>query len=95
MAHNNNVVTGDNSYGLLQINMIDETAERRKNSRCRATVTCLSLQLILWLPPQIYDQQGLEAWGSYRNSSYKQFLEDPSKCLPSNGFSDAINSPNI
>ena len=96
MAHNNNVVTGDNSYGLLQINMIDEIGrERREKFSLSSNRDLFEPAINFMVAKQIYDQQGLEAWGSYRNSSYKQFLEDPSKCLPSNGLSDAINSPRI
>ena len=92
-AHNNNVATGDNSYGLLQINMINEIGrERREKFSLSSNRDLFEPSINFMVAKQIYDQQGLEAWGSYRNASYKQFLEEPLKCLPSNELSDAFDS---
>ena len=81
-AHNNNISTGDNSYGLLQINMIDDIGrERRENFSLKSNRDLFDPSTNFKVAKQIYDQQGLAAWGSYRNGSYKPFLEEPKDCL--------------
>ena len=81
-AHNNNASTGDNSYGLLQINMINEIGrERRENFSLTSNRELFDPSVNFKVAKQIYDQQGLYAWGSYRNDSYKTFLDESKTCL--------------
>ena len=74
-AHNPDASTGDNSYGLMQINMLGQMgADRRKafglssNDQLFDPVTNFSAA------KTIYDSQGLGAWGAYNNGSYKDFM---------------------
>ena len=82
-AHNQNHHTGDNSYGLLQINMIGEIgAERRQLFNLRRNEDLFVPRVNFRAAKLIYDQQGLEAWGAYRNGSYLQFLSDEINTQP-------------
>ncbi len=74
-AHNPNASTGDNSYGLAQINMLGGMeAERMKQFGLRSKEQLFDPAINLRAAKQIYDQQGLGAWGAYTNGSYKKFL---------------------
>jgi len=74
-AHNPNASTGDNSYGLAQINMLGGMeAERLKQFGLRSKEQLFDPATNLRAAKQIYDQQGLGAWGAYTNGSYKKFL---------------------
>jgi hypothetical protein len=74
-AHNNNRSTGDDSYGLWQINMIDDLGpERRRSFR-------ITSNSALWDPStnaraarQVRNSQGFGAWSVYRSGAYKQYL---------------------
>ena len=74
-AHNPNRSTGDNSYGLFQINMIDKLGEERRRQ------FGLSRNEDLFDPRDntkvaraIRDSQGLDAWSVHRSGAYKQYL---------------------
>lgn len=74
-AHNPNASTGDNSYGLAQVNMLGGMeAERLKQFGLRSKEQLFDPAINLRAAKQIYDQQGLGAWGAYTNGSYKKFL---------------------
>lgn len=74
-AHNPNASTGDNSYGLAQINMLGGMeAERMKQFGLSSKEQLFDPAINLRAAKQIYDQQGLGAWGAYTNGSYKKFL---------------------
>ena len=82
-AHNQNHHTGDNSYGLLQINMIGEIgAERRQLLDLRRNEDLFVPRVNFRAAKLIYDQQGLEAWGAYKNGSYLQFISNEIKTHP-------------
>ena len=75
-AHNRDQLTGDNSYGLFQINMIGDIGVERRQ------LLGLSNNDDLFRPGKnleaaklIFDQQGLKAWGAYRNGSYRNYLD--------------------
>ena len=75
LAHNPNRSTGDNSYGLLQINMIDGMGpERRAQFGIKSDQDLFDPLTNLRAAKQIYDQQGIGAWGAYTNGSYKKYL---------------------
>ncbi len=93
-AHNNNASTGDNSYGLLQINMINDIGrERRENFSLTSNRELFDPSVNFKVAKQIYDQQGLYAWGSYRNDSYKTFLDESTTCLlPTNESRNSLKN---
>lgn len=79
-ALNPNRSTGDESYGLLQINMIDELGpERRRQFGLKSNEELYDPMTNFRVAKGIYDQQGLNAWGAYTNQSYKKFLPESSK----------------
>ena len=74
-AHNRNQFTGDDSYGLFQINMIDEIGvERRQLLRLNNNDDLFNPRKNFEAAKLIFDQQGLRAWGAYRNGSYRDYL---------------------
>lgn len=81
-AHNPNRETGDNSYGLWQINMIDNLgSERRK-------IFGLKRDEDLWDPAtnvraakQVHESQGLGAWTVYKTGAYRQYLPETKRAL--------------
>ena len=65
----------DDSYGLAQINMYGGLeAERLKQFGLKSKEQLFDPATNLRAAKQIYDQQGLGAWGAYTNGSYKKFL---------------------
>jgi hypothetical protein len=74
-AHNPNAGTGDNSYGLLQINMLGGMGpERRKWFGLNNDDQLFDPATNFKAAKQIYDTQGIGAWGAYTNGSYKKYL---------------------
>jgi hypothetical protein len=74
-AHNPNRDTGDNSYGLLQINMIDGMGpERRADFGINSDDQLFDADTNFRAAKRIFDQQGIGAWGAYTNGSYKKYL---------------------
>lgn len=74
-AHNNNRSTGDDSYGLWQINMIDDLGPERRRQ------FGISGNSALWDPAtnaraarKVRASQGFGAWSVYRSGAYKQYL---------------------
>ena len=74
-AHNRNQLTGDDSYGLFQINMIgDIGVERRRLLGLNNNDDLFKPRKNFEAAKFIFDQQGLSAWGAYRNGSYRDYL---------------------
>ena len=74
-AHNPNTSTGDNSYGLMQINMLGGMGpERRQAFGLQKNEDLFDPQKNMDAAFQIYKTQGLGAWGAYTNGSYKDHL---------------------
>ena len=72
---NDNRGTGDLSYGLMQINMIDELGPDRMRRYGLSSYDDLKDPLTnLRVALQIYREQGIGAWGAYTNGSYRRFL---------------------
>lgn len=81
-AHNPNRSTGDNSYGLWQINMIDNLGRERRRSYG------LKKDEDLWDPAtnvraakKVHESQGLNAWTVYRTGAYRQYLPEAKRAL--------------
>jgi hypothetical protein len=78
-AHNDNLNTADNSYGLMQINMIDFPYYQLGNSRRRefgieSNEELFDPQVNMKAAKRIYDTSGLTAWSVYRHGTYKRYL---------------------
>lgn len=75
--HNNNRETGDNSYGLWQINMIDTLGPERSkalglkdyNELKDPNINARAMKMIL-------DRQGLTAWSVYRHNLHRPYLPE-------------------
>jgi len=81
-ALNDDLKTGDNSFGLWQINMIDLPdyklgEERRARLNLDSNDELYNPAVNVRAAKMIFDAQGFEAWGAYNNGSYKQFLPKP------------------
>lgn len=81
-AYNPNVNTGDNSYGLYQINMLGSMGVER-NALFKNKIPGYTGYESLkdpWINTQaakiIYDQQGLGAWSTYKNGAYSKFMNN-------------------
>lgn len=87
-AHNTNRSTGDNSYGLSQINMIDTLGPaRRKQFGLKSNEQLLDPQTNLRAAKQVKDSSGFGAWTTFKSGKYKQFLPELQKTaagLPNN-----------
>lgn len=72
---NNNPRTGDLSYGLWQINMIGNLGpERRKALGINSNEELFDPATNARAAKYIKDRQGLNAWGAYREETYKPYL---------------------
>lgn len=75
-AVNNNRKTGDLSYGLFQINMIDGLGPARMKQFGLGSYDDLkNPDKNIDAAVQIMRSSGLSAWGAYTNGSYKKYLE--------------------
>jgi hypothetical protein len=86
-AHNRNVHTGDDSYGLAQINMLGSMGPARlKQFGLQNPSQLLDPQTNLKAAKQLKDSSGFGAWSTYGSGAYKQFLPQVQKAaagLPS------------
>lgn len=74
-AHNTNAKTGDDSYGLWQINMLgDMGPSRRKFFQINKNEDLFIPAINAMAAHKIYKSQGLNAWSTYKNGDYKDYL---------------------
>ncbi len=78
-ALNNDISTGDNSYGLWQINMIDYPdyklgEERRGKLKLKDNNELFNPAVNVRAAKMIFDEQGYDAWSVYKTGAYKKFL---------------------
>lgn len=75
-AHNPNASTGDNSYGLLQVNMLGRMGdERRRAFGLRSNEDLFDPLTNLKAARKIYDSQGIGAWGAWTNGSAAKYMD--------------------
>lgn len=75
LAHNPNASTGDNSYGLFQINMLGGMGpERRQLFGIQSNEELFDPVKNVKAAKAIYDRQGLGAWSVYSSGAYKDNL---------------------
>jgi hypothetical protein len=86
-AHNRNARTGDDSYGLAQINMLGSMGPARlKQFGLQSPSQLLDPQTNFKAAKQVKDSSGFGAWSTYGSGGYKQFLPQVQKAsagLPS------------
>lgn len=86
-AHNRNASTGDNSYGLAQINMLGSMGPARlKQFGLQKNEQLFDPQTNFKAAKQVKDSSGFGAWSTYGSGKYKQFLSQVQKAasgLPS------------
>ena len=74
-AHNDNRSTGDDSYGLWQINMIDRLGpERRRQFGISSNAALFDPTTNAKAARLVYLSQGFGAWSVYKNGAYRQYL---------------------
>lgn len=74
-AFNPNVDTGDQSYGIFQINMLGGMGpERREQFGIRSNEELFDPLTNAKAAKAIYDQQGLGAWSVYNSGAYEQYV---------------------
>ncbi len=75
-AHNPDRSTGDNSYGLWQINMIDDLGvERRRDLGLKSNEDLFDPKINAKAAKYIRDRQGLHAWTVYTKGLHKPYLD--------------------
>ena len=90
-AHNPNAATGDNSYGLFQINMIGNLGPARLKEYADIGVTSYEDLKDPWKNVQaakkVFDSQGLGAWTTYQAAS-----KDPRPSLAGGDLSELMSA---
>ena len=74
-AHNPNAKTGDDSYGLWQINMLGKMGpERRKLFNIQSNEDLWDPAVNAKAAYKLYQMQGFGAWTVYKSGAYRQYL---------------------
>ena len=81
-AHNDDASTGDDSYGLWQINMLGDMGPERRaalglisNDQLNdPTINAMAMRYVFKL-------QGFNAWSVYKSGKYREFLPDAQRAL--------------
>lgn len=75
-AHNPNARTGDNSYGLFQVNMIGGMGpERRRQFGLSANEELFDPAVNAAAARRILESQGFNAWSVHRSGAYRRFMD--------------------
>lgn len=73
--HNNNAATGDNSYGLWQVNMLGRMGpERRRNFGIGSNEALFDPAVNASAARKVFESQGFGAWSVFKSGAYRQFL---------------------
>lgn len=81
-AHNDNRSTGDDSYGLWQINMIDRLGpERRRQFGIGSNSALFDPVTNARAARQVYLSQGFGAWSVYKSGAYRQYLPEARRAI--------------
>lgn len=74
-AHNNNAATGDNSYGLWQVNMLGRMGpERRRQFGIGSNEALFDPAVNASAARKVFESQGFGAWSVFKSGAYKQYL---------------------
>lgn len=89
-AHNPNAATGDNSYGLWQINMLGGMGpERRRQFGIGSNAQLFDPATNAMAARRIHQSQGFGAWSVFRSGAYRQFLPGAVAAQPMAGSAAA------
>lgn len=81
-AYNGNTKTGDQSYGLWQINMLGSMGPaRRKQFGLQSNEDLFDPLTNAKAAYEIHRSQGLGAWGAYRHGRHKAYLDEARKAV--------------
>jgi hypothetical protein len=81
-ALNDNRSTGDLSYGLWQINMIDDLGpERRRSFGIKNNEALWSPSVNAKAARLVHQSQGFGAWSVYKSGAYRQYLPAAQRAL--------------
>jgi len=73
--HNNNPRTGDNSYGLWQVNMLGGMGpERRRAFGIGSNEALFDPAVNASAARKVFESQGFGAWSVFKSGAYRQFL---------------------
>jgi len=73
--HNNNPRTGDNSYGLWQVNMLGRMGpERRRSFGIGSNEALFDPAVNASAARKVFESQGFGAWSVFKSGAYRQFL---------------------
>lgn len=76
-AHNDNPATGDNSYGLWQINMIGDLGPARlRQYGLRSAEDLKDPETNARVMAQLLNGSGISAWGAYNDRRYLQYMTE-------------------
>lgn len=90
-AHNDNPKTGDESYGLWQINMIGKLGpSRRKALGISSNSALFDPATNAKAAYMIYKSSGLSAWTTYTRGDYLKFMDTTTSVEGGNVVVDAI-----
>lgn len=82
-AHNRNAATGDNSYGLWQINMLgDMGAERRRQFGISRNEDLFDPQINAMAARKVHQSQGWNAWSVYRDGAHRPYMRAARAAVP-------------
>lgn len=85
-AHNPNAQTGDNSYGLWQINMLGGMGpERRRQFGLKSNEDLFDPTTNARAAKGIFDSQGPNAWSVIRSGAYKKHLAEAERAVSNPG----------
>lgn len=83
-AFNNNPVTGDLSYGAFQVNMRGDLGPARRRQFGLANNEALfDLGTNARVAKSIFDSQGINAWGSFRDGRFQEWMGQARAAAPS------------
>ena len=75
-AHNPNADTGDNTYGLMQVNMLGGMGpESRSQFGFQSNEELFDPLKNMQAARQIYDRKGWNAWSGYRSGAYPDHMK--------------------
>ena len=83
-AFNNNARTGDLSYGAFQVNMRDDLGPaRRRQYGLDNNEALFDLGTNARVAKGIFDSQGINAWGAFRDGSFQRWMGQARAVAPS------------
>lgn len=95
-ALNPNVSTGDESYGLMQINMLGSMGpERLKAFGLKSKEQLYDPLTNLKAAKKIYEWQGPGAWSVYKSGKYKDYMPAPGEISQTATGTQPVTAPQV